>query len=85
MLNHELLISKGFKLNEYLEGKYYELTIQNPNYQPLDILGVGYDPEFMPEQLILQTKEDFTNIIVMVEGEIWDLSAEELKEVLEVM
>ena len=85
MQNHELLINKGFKLNEYPEAKYYELTIQNPTYQLLDIMGIGYDPEEMPEQAIFQTKEDFSNSIVMIEGEVWDLEEGELEEILEIM
>ena len=80
MLNHELLISKGFELNEYPEGKFYELVIDNPKTELLNILEYGYDEE--ANQIIFQMWENFTNIIVMIDGEVWDLSTEELIKVL---
>ena len=81
MLNHELLINKGFKLNEYPEGKFYELTIQNPTQELSDVLEYDYDPE-MQGQVIIQIKEDFLNTVVAIDGEVLDMSVEELEKAL---
>lgn len=85
MLNHELLISKGFKLNEYPEEKYYELVIEDPSEELLDIIKFQFDPELIPDQVIFQTKEDFLNTVVAIDGEVWDMSVEELEEILNKM
>jgi hypothetical protein len=87
MLSHELLINKGFELNQYTEGNFYELTEVNEVRVAniLDSCKLEYDPEWIDEKVILQLKEDFTNILICIDCNTWDLSEQELEKILEVL
>ena len=82
MLTHELLINKGFKLNKYPEGKYYEFTTKEDELMS-KILKDDYDET--TSELIIQLKEDFTNKIMCVDCNVWNLSDIELEDILEIM
>lgn len=81
MLNNELMINKGFSLNEYPEGKFYERTIENPDDELLKVLSYQHEAE----KVILQTKEDFTNIVVMIDLDLWNLSNDQFCEILKAL
>jgi len=85
MLNHKLLISYGFSLNEYREGKFYELTVQEPTTTLLCALGYAYDPEMVPEQVIIQIGDDFSGVRVMIDVNCWDFPTEGFEEVLKAL
>lgn len=87
MLTHELLLNKGFSLNTYPQGKYYEFqTTEDSIIEKILITAkYGYDPSFLDETVILQMKEDFTRKIICIDGNVWDLTDEELDKILEVM
>jgi len=85
MLNHELLISKGFKLNDYSGLKLYELVVDNPKGDFLDLLEFDYDLETMPESVVIQFKEDFSDMIVAVDVDVWDFALEDLEKLLQVL
>jgi len=85
MLNHESLIEEGFELNEYPEGKFYEITIEDPTSEILDALEYRYDPEMPPEYVILQTREDFSNTVVSIDGEVWDMTIDDLEKLLDIL
>ncbi len=88
MLKHDVLINKGFSLNEYDgHGKYYELVETNESTikKILDVVGIGYDPEDVDEKVILQCREDFSNKLICVSGNVWELSNNEFDKILEVL
>jgi len=88
MLSYENLISKGFCLNEYKgEGKFYELVETNEQKieNILKVAGIDYDPECMDNKVILQLKEDFSNKLICVGCDVWDLSDYDFEKILEVM
>lgn len=87
MLNYELLIQKGFKLNQYPEGKYYEFITTNESEIEKILIEskVGYDASMMDEKVILQLAEDFSNKLICVEGNVWDLTDCEFENILRVM
>lgn len=86
MLKHNILINKGFNLNEYEgHGKYYELVEINESTikKILDVVGIGYDPENVDEKVILQCKEDFSNKLIYVDGNVWGLSDNEFHRIID--
>jgi hypothetical protein len=86
MLKHNILINKGFSLNEYDgHGKYYELveTDESLVEKILNVAGIGYDPEDVDEKVILQCKEDFSNKLIYVDGNVWGLSDDEFDKIIE--
>lgn len=87
MFSHESLIEKGFSLNEYPEGKFYENTITDENtiLKIYEAINMEYDPEMIDDQIILQVYEDFSNVIISVGGDVWDLDNEEFEKVLNVL
>lgn len=88
MLNHEQLINKGFKLNEYEgQGKFYEFetTDESKIATILTAANVDFDPSHIDEKVILQMTEDFTNKLICVENNVWDLSDCEFEEILKIM
>lgn len=82
MLSHELLVSKGFSLNEYPEGKYYEFSTTDD-----DVISNILDDEYMgdEEKVILQLKENFSNKLICVDGNVWNLPDAELDKILDKM
>lgn len=73
MITHALLINKGFQLNEYEgHGKFYELTETEESKieKILKAAKIDYDPECIDEKVILQMKEDFTNKLICVDGNL---------------
>jgi hypothetical protein len=87
MLTHEKLINKGFELNEYKEGKYYELeeTEETKIQKILMVADVDYNPESIDEKVILQTKEDFNNPLICVDCDVWELTEEEFESILDAL
>ncbi len=87
MLTHELLINIGFKLNEYPEGKFYEL-VETEEIKVEKILiaaKVDYDPTNIDEEVVLQMKEDFTNKLICVGGNVWELDDYEFKPIIKAL
>lgn len=80
MLSNELLLEKGFKLNTYPEGKFYEFETKEDDIMS-KILGNDYIGD--EEIVILQLKEDFTGIVLCVDTNNYTLSIGELEEILE--
>jgi len=79
MLNHELLISKGFNLNKYPEGKYYEFSTKDDGVIS-KILKDDYNE--MTDEVIIQMEENFSNKIMCVDGNVWELNDIEFEEIL---
>ena len=82
MLTHELLISKGFKLTEYPQGKYYEF-VSNKDEVITKILKDDYNE--MVEEVVIQMKEDFTNKLICIHTNVWDLDDTEFENILKEM
>jgi hypothetical protein len=80
MLSKELLLKKGFELNTYPQGKYYEFVTTN-NKVIENILGDDYMGD--EESVILQLKEDFSNKLLCEDANVWDLTDEQFMEILE--
>ena len=80
-----LLISKGFSLNEYSEGKFWELTIKDDEDQKrkiCNIFGAEIDDYINSyqcdvETIVLQCKENFTNCIFCCDCDAWDIDTTE--------
>lgn len=87
MLSHEILISKGFELNEYPEGRYYEFeTTKDEQIEKiLTASKIGYDTSYLDEKVILQLREDFSNKVICVECNVWDLNSYEFDKILKEM
>lgn len=85
MFSHEQLTKKGLVLNEYPEGKFYELVINNPSMELLDACGHNYDGCCMPDKMIIQTRENLTEKKLMIECYLWDLSDDDFNSLLEVL
>jgi len=88
VLKHNILINKGFNLNEYDgHGKYYELVETNESTikKILDVVGIGYDIEDVDKKIILQCKEDFSNKLICVDGNVWELSDDEFNRIIEMI
>lgn len=72
-----LLKSKGFALNEYPEGKYYEYTDKNADDNTLNIARLfGYSGDGA-DMVILQCDENFENCVLYVDLNLWHLSSDE--------
>jgi len=86
-LTHGILINKGFSLNEYPEGKYYELVEKEESKVEniLKVAQVDYDQSNIDEEVILQMKEDFSNKLICVSGNVWDLNDFEFQQIIEVL
>lgn len=79
----KLLRSKGFTLNSYPEGKFWELEVEDSEEQKehicnifkadIDLYVHGVDIE----TLILQCAEDFTRCIFYYDCNPWDMDTEE--------
>ena len=80
MLTRELLLEKGFKLNTYPEGKYFEFVTKDDEVME-KILGNDYESD--EETVILQLKEDFSNKLLCEDAKVWDLTDEQFMEILE--
>jgi hypothetical protein len=80
MLSKELLLSKGFELNTYPQGKYFEFVTTDTEVME-KILGEDYMGD--EESVILQLKEDFSNKILCEDTNIWDLTDEQFMDILE--
>lgn len=78
-----MLKSKGFELNSYPEGKFWELVVEDSEEQKehicnifkadIDLYVHGTDIE----TLILQCAEDFTRCIFYYDCNSWDVDTEE--------
>jgi hypothetical protein len=80
MLSHELLINKGFKLNTYPQGKYYEY--ENKDNTIIEVV-MGDDYFGDEENIVLQLKEDFSGKVLAVDCNNWVLSDKEFEDILE--
>jgi hypothetical protein len=79
----ELLKSKGFSLNEYPEGKFWELVVENDEQlkeklcnifnAEIDLFTNGTDID----TLILQCTEDFTGCIFYYDCNPFDMGTKE--------
>ena len=75
----EKLLIKGFKLNIYSEGKYYEYITNDIN-----IIEKLVDELFGDEEiLILQCDENFENCKMCIDTNIWDLEQYEFMKLVE--
>ena len=88
MLKHDILINKGFSLNDYKEqGRFYELVETNEAtvIKILDAAGIEYDPEGVDEKVILQCKEDFSNGLIYADGNLWELNNDEFDKIVDLI
>ena len=87
MLKHEVLISKGFELNTYNGDKYYELVATDSNLVERIMKASNYDynPEYHEEKVILQIREDFESIILCIDCNVWNLTEEEIVDILNII
>lgn len=82
----ELLSAKGFKLNEYPEGKFWELEVKNDEELKEKICKVfGADIELFVngtdiDTLILQCAEDFTHCLFYYDCNPFDMETDEFFE-----
>lgn len=82
----ELLSAKGFKLNEYPEGKFWELEVKNDEELKEKICKVfGADIELFAngtdiDTLILQCAEDFTHCLFYYDCNPFDMETDEFFE-----
>ena len=75
----EKLLIKGFKLNTYSEGKYYEYITNDIN-----IIEKLVDELFGDEEiLVLQCDENFKNCKMCIDCNIWDLEQYEFMKLVE--
>jgi hypothetical protein len=80
MLTKELLLEKGFELNTYPQGKYFEFVTKDDKVIE-KILTSDYMGD--EETVILQLKEDFSNKLFCEDANVWDLTNEQFMEILE--
>lgn len=75
MKKHELLISKGFKLNSYANSfQLYERIIKQTNPYIYHIASLfGYTEEDV-QVIILQCDSSFDNCKFYCDGNCWDIS-----------
>lgn len=79
----ELLLSKGFSLNEYSEGKFWELEVREDEKLKQRICNVfGADIELFVngtdiDTLILQCVEDYTKCLFYYDCNSFDMPTEE--------
>ena len=75
----EKLLIKGFKLNTYSEGKYYEYITNDIN-----VIEKLVDELFGDEEiLVLQCDENFENCKMCIDTNIWDLEQNEFIQLVE--
>ena len=75
----EKLLIKGFKLNTYSEGKYYEYITNDNN-----VIEKLVDELFGDEEiLVLQCDENFENCKMCIDTNIWDLEQNEFIQLVE--
>ena len=75
----EKLLIKGFKLNTYSEGKYYEYITNDNN-----VIEKLVDELFGDEEiLVLQCDENFKNCKMCIDTNIWDLEQNEFIQLVE--
>ena len=75
----EKLLIKGFKLNTYSEGKYYEYITNDIN-----VIEKLVDELFGDEEiLVLQCDENFKNCKMCIDTNIWDLEQNEFIQLVE--
>ena len=75
----EKLLIKGFKLNTYSEGKYYEYITNDNN-----VIEKLVDELFGDEEiLVLQCDENFENCKMCIDTNIWDLDQNEFIQLVE--
>lgn len=75
----EKLLQKGFKLNTYPEGKYYEYITSNTN-----VMEKLADELFGDEEiLVLQCDDNFENCKMCIDANIWDLEQNEFMKLVE--
>lgn len=86
-----LLKQKGFELNTYPEGKFWELQInENDNHKIEICKAFQADVELFDisnildvEILILQCAEDFTKCLFYYDCNSWDMGTEEFMRCVE--
>lgn len=90
-LYKELLQSKGFELNTYPEGKFWELEIKDDEERKVRICkAFQADIELFDasnisdiDTLILQCAEDFTKCLLFYDCNSWDMETEEFMKCVE--
>lgn len=90
-LYKELLQSKGFELNTYPEGKFWELEIKDDEERKIRICkAFQADIELFDasnisdiDTLILQCAEDFTKCLFFYDCNSWDMDTEEFMKCVE--
>lgn len=75
----ELLLSKGFKLNQYPQGKFYEYETCDENIMQ-NILGNDYFGD--EENLIIQISEDLSKKKICANCNVWELGDKELEAIV---
>lgn len=86
-----LLKQKGFELNTYKEGKFWELQIKEDDDRKIEICkAFQADVELFDESyilnidtLILQCAEDFTRCLFFYDCNSWDMETEEFMKCVE--
>lgn len=74
------LIKKGFKLNKYEQGNYYEFSTTNE-----DIISNILKEEYWgdEETLVFQIKEDFSELKMCIDAEVWEINDVNMNNYLE--
>lgn len=86
---NNLLKSKSFELNEYPEGKFWELVVKEDEelkYRIAKIFGAvieTYVDGVDIDTLILQCKEDGTKCLFYYDCNDWDMSTKDFFECVE--
>ena len=75
-------LEKGFELNTYPEGKYFEFVTKDDKVIE-KILGKDYTGD--EETAILQLKEDCSNKIICIDSNVWDLTNEQFMGILKTL
>lgn len=86
-----LLKQKGFELNTYPEGKFWELLIKDDDDRKIEICkAFQVDIELFDisnitdiDTLILQCAEDFTRCLFFYDCNSWDMETEEFMKCVE--
>lgn len=84
----KLLSKKGFQLNGYPDGKFWELEIEDDESRKTEICkAFGADIELFDysgipdiECLILQCDEEFQKCIFYYDCNVWEMSTEDFME-----
>lgn len=84
----KLLLRKGFQLNEYPDGKFWELKIEDDESRKTEICKVfGADIELFDysgisdiECLVLQSDEEFQRCIFYYDCNAWGMATEDFME-----